>query len=114
MEILNLIFNACPRLRFLDVGTNSDARRPVPVVCRLLCSNVWDLTGNLSDLTVVSSRYYILLCSEILASEMHHVSELLVPGCGRPVLCLDMQDASGRKDGGIRTKWIWSISPTQV
>ena len=61
------------------------------------------LAGNLSDLTVVSSQYDILLCnrSEIhplgdgasvttLVSDMRHVSELLVPGFGRPVLlCLE-------------------------
>ena len=38
------------------------------------------LAGNLSDLTVASSQYDILLCSEIL------VSDMLVPGFGRPVL----------------------------
>ena len=44
------------------------------------------LTDKLSDLTVASSRYDILLCSEILVSDMHHMSELLVPRFGRPVL----------------------------
>ena len=42
------------------------------------CSNVRGLVGNLSDLTVTSSRY-ILLCSETLVSDMRHVSELRVP-----------------------------------
>ena len=42
--------------------------------------------GNLSDLTVASSQYDILLCSETLVSDMRHVSELLVPEFGRPVL----------------------------
>ena len=55
-------------------------------MCRLLCSNVRGLAGNLSDLTVASSRYDILLCSEILVTDMRHVSELLVPGIGRPAL----------------------------
>ena len=46
------------------------------------------LAGNLSDLTVASSQYNILLCSEILVSDMRQVSELLVPGFSRPVfLC---------------------------
>ena len=69
--------------------TNPGSRRPVPTVCRLLCSNVRGFAANLSDLTVASSRYEILLCSEILVSDMRHVSELLVPGfgLGRPVLC---------------------------
>ena len=47
------------------------------------------LAGNLSDLTVASSQYDILLCSETLVSDMRHVSEVMVPGFGRPVLlCL--------------------------
>ena len=40
--------------------TNPGPRRPVPAVCRILCSNVRGLAGNLSDLTVASSQYYIL------------------------------------------------------
>ena len=55
-------------------------------VCRIPCSNVRGLAGNLSDLTVASAQYDILFCSETLVSNMHHVSELLVPGFGRPVL----------------------------
>ena len=55
-------------------------------VCRMLCCNVLGLVGNLSDLTVASSQYDILLCSEILISDMRHVSEILVPGFGRSVL----------------------------
>ena len=35
---------------------------------------------------MVSSQYDILLCSEIFVSDMRHVSEVLVPGFGRPVL----------------------------
>ena len=66
--------------------TNPVPRRPVPDVCRIICSNVQSLTRNLSDLTVASSQYDILLCSETLVSDMRHVSELLVPGFGRPVL----------------------------
>ena len=38
------------------------------------------------DLTVASSQYVILLCSETLVSDMRHVSEVLVPGFCRPVL----------------------------
>ena len=74
------------RLRFLDVETNPDPRRPVPAVCRILSSNVRGLAGNLSDLTMASSQYDILLCSETLVSDMPHVSGVLVPGFGRPVL----------------------------
>ena len=35
---------------------------------------------------MASSQYDILLCSETLVSDMHHVSEVLVPGFGRLVL----------------------------
>ena len=46
------------------------------------------MAGNLSDLTVASSQYDILWCSETLVSDMRHVSEVLVPGFIRPVwLC---------------------------
>ena len=41
---------------------------------------------NPCDLTEALSRYDIMLCSETLVSDMHHVSELLVPGFGLPVL----------------------------
>ena len=86
MDFLYLISYGCLRLRFLDVETNSGPHRPVPAVCRILCSNVRGLAGNLSDLTVFSSQYDILLCSETLVSDLRHVWEVLVPGFGRTVL----------------------------
>ena len=86
MEFLYLIFYGCLRLRFLYVDTNTGQRRPAPAVCRILCSNVRGLAGNLSDLTVASSQYDIMFCSETLVSDMRHVSEVLVPGFCRPVL----------------------------
>ena len=86
MDFLYFIFYGCLRLRFLDVETNPGPRRPVPAICRILCSNVRGVAGNLSDLTVASSQYDILLCSETLVSDMRHMSEVLVPGFGRPVL----------------------------
>ena len=52
----------------------------------LLCSNEFGLAGNFSDLTVALSQYDILLCSDTFGSDMHHVSELLVPEFGHPVL----------------------------
>ena len=67
--------------------TNPGPRRPFPAVCRILCSNVRGLPcRNLSDLTVALPKYDIMLCSETLVSDMPHVSEVLVPGFGRPVL----------------------------
>ena len=80
MDFLYFIFYGRLRLRFLDVETNPDPRRPVPAVCRILCSNVRGLAANLSDLTAASSQYDILLCSETLVSDMRRVSEVLVPG----------------------------------
>ena len=66
--------------------TNPGPRHPVPAVCRILCCNVRSLAGNLSDLTVDSSQYGILFCYETLVPDVRHVSELLVPGFGHPVL----------------------------
>ena len=86
MDFIYLVFHGCLRLRFLDGETNPGLCGPVPAVCRILYSNVPGLAGNLSDLTVASSHYDILLCSETLVSDRHHVSEVLVPGFCRPVL----------------------------
>ena len=86
MHFLYLISYAILWLRFLDVDTDPGPRRPVLAVYRILCSNVRGLAGNLGDLTVASSQYDILFCSETFFSDMRHVSELLVPGFGRPVL----------------------------
>ena len=70
--------------------TNPGPRCPVPGACRILCSNVWGLSKNLSDVTEASSQYDLFLCSEALVSDRRHISELLVPGFGRPVLlCRD-------------------------
>ena len=74
MDFLYLIFYACLRLRFLDVETNPGSQRPVPAVCRILCSNVRGQAGNLSDLTVASSQYDMLLCSETKVSEHSSIS----------------------------------------
>ena len=49
---IKLIFYARLRLRFLNVGSNPGPWRPVSAVCRILCSNVWGLAGNLSNMTV--------------------------------------------------------------
>ena len=73
MDSLFLIFYGCLSLRFLDVETNPGPRRPVPDVCRILCSNVQGLARNLSDLTVATSQYDILLFSETFVSDFRHV-----------------------------------------
>ena len=90
MFSIHLIFYACLELRFSDVETNIGPQRPVPGACRILCSNVRGLAENLSYVTVASSQYDLLLCSETLVSDRRHISELLVTGFGRPVfLCRD-------------------------
>ena len=75
--------------------------------CRILCNNMRGLTGNLSDLTMVSSQYDILLCSETLVSDISHVSELR-HGSRNWSSCLVVpeQDASGPRDDSIRTRWL--------
>ena len=70
MDFLYLIFNGCLRIRFLDVETNPGPCRLEPAVCRILCSNVQGLAGNLRDLTVASSQYDILLCALRLWSQI--------------------------------------------
>ena len=67
------------KTRFPDVETNPGPRRPVPSACRILWSNVRGLSRNLSDLTMASSQFDVLLCLETLVSDMCHVSDLLVP-----------------------------------
>ena len=79
MGINHLLFYGCLRPRLPDVETCPGPRRPVPAVCRTLCSNVRGLLRNLSDLTVASSQFDILLRSETLVSDVRYVSKLLVP-----------------------------------
>ena len=108
MGTLHLKYYSCLRLRFPDVETNPGPRRPVAASCRILCSNV--LSGNLSDLTVASSQYDILLSSEILVSDLCHVSELLVPGFGRPVLLYTFAPPRFRTSQDPRTLIPLSVS----
>ena len=84
--IYSSYFYACMELRFPDVETNPGPGRLVPGACRILRINVRGLSRNPSNLTVASSQFDILLCSETLVWDRRHVSEFLVPGFGRPVL----------------------------
>ena len=90
--------------------TNPGPWRPVPAVCRIFCSNVWGLAGTLSDPTVASYQYDILLCSETLVSDVRHVSELLVPRFGSPVLCRGMMPLVRGMGAYVRDAWLQSIS----
>ena len=107
-----LIFFSCLRHRFLDVEINPCLRRYVPVVCRILCSNVRGLYGKLSYLTMASPRNDILLLSEILVSNLRHErccwSQVLV------VLSCAGQESSSPRNGCIHTRWIRSISQIQI
>ena len=71
--------------------TNPGPRRPVPGACRILCSDVRGLSKNLSDVTVASSQYDLLLCSETLVSNRRHMSEFLVPGLVVLYCCAGME-----------------------
>ena len=108
MEFLYLIFYACMRLRFLDLETNHGVL-DCPV-CRILCSNVRSLAGNLSDLTVASSQYDNTVVVRDFG--LRYASRVGVAGSRirPPCLVVPGQDASGR----IRTRWLRSISPTQI
>ena len=86
MGINYLLFHARLTLRFPNMETNPGPQCPDPAVRRILCSNVQDLSRNLTDLTMASSQFDILLCSETLVSDMRQVSLLLVPGFGHPVV----------------------------
>ena len=59
-----------PDIRFPDIESNSGRERPVPAVCKILCSNVLGLSGNRYDLTVELSHCIILLFSETLIFDM--------------------------------------------
>ena len=63
--------------------TNPKLRGSVPAVCRILCSNVRELSKNVLDVTVVSSQYDLLLRSKTLVSDRRQMWELLVPGFSR-------------------------------
>ena len=105
MEFRYLTFYSYTRLQFLDVETNPGRRRPLPTVCRLLSNNVQGLAGNLSDLTMASSQYDILLCSETWG--LRYALRVGVAGSRIWLSChvVPVQDASGPMVGGIHTRW---------
>ena len=82
---LIFIFYACLRLPFLDVVTNPDPLGPVPGICRILCSTVRALAGNLSDLIEALSQYDILARQRTVLQSILQTS-----GTGRKTLVSDM------------------------
>ena len=59
---------------------------PGPQFFRGLYCNIRGLKANLNDLSVASSKFDLLFCSETLVSEYRHVSELLIPNFSKPYL----------------------------
>ena len=87
--------------------TNPGPWRPVSTVCRLLCCNVRGLAGNLSDLTVASSQYDVVLRDFGLLS-------VTCRSCWFPDLvalsCCAGEGCLGPEGQGICTRWMFSIS----
>ena len=59
---ISYFFYACLNLRFPNVETNPGLWRPVPTVCRLLCSNLLSLARNLSMTYCCAQRLWSLIC----------------------------------------------------
>ena len=59
--------------------TNPGPRAAGRRTCKILCSNVRGLYGNINDLSVAASSYDLVLCSETMVSGHRHSSELAVP-----------------------------------
>ena len=93
MDFLYLTFLCLPETSVSGCGDKPWPAASSSAVCIIPCSNVRSLAGNLSDLTVASTQYDILLCSMTLVSDMSHVYELLVPGFGRGTMPLYHADA---------------------
>lgn len=87
MDISLFVFNSdnLKLLKFPDVELNPGPRAAAPVRCRLLCCNIRGLHCNIKDLTVASSGFDVIMCSETFVSRQRHMSELRIPGFSRPV-----------------------------
>ena len=69
-----------------DVESNpGPARRKF---CKFLYCNIRGLYGNLNELSLASTKYDIICCSETLVSDRRHSSELLLPNFNKPVQLL--------------------------
>ena len=69
-------------LRSGDIHQNPGPRND----CRILYSNIRGLKANLQDLSVASTKFDIIFCSETLVSSFRHTSELLIPNFNKPIL----------------------------
>ena len=50
---------------------------------------------NLSDLSLITRGGDVVFCSEMLVSSKRHISELMVPGFGRPIQLVRLIDFEG-------------------
>ena len=57
----------------VSVENDPGPLRPVPDVCKVLCSNIRGLSGSFGNLKVASSQYDILFCSVTSASDMKNI-----------------------------------------
>ena len=85
-SIIFLLYFACLVLRYPDVEENPGPRGSTSPRCRVMFSNINGLHGNLAELSVVSSRYDVVVCAETKATQFRHPAELLLPGFCSPVL----------------------------
>ena len=85
MGTLHLIFYLSLRLWFLDVETNPGPRRPFAASCEYYAAICGVCPGTLVTWPWLCLSM-IYCCSETLVSDLRHVSSLLEPGFGRPVL----------------------------
>lgn len=86
--VLRLLLSPDVELNPGPVGRSRD--------CRVLYANVRGLHGNLKDLTVQSREFDVLLCSETLVSDRRHLSELAIPGFGKPQQILQNERSRSR------------------
>ena len=56
--------------------------------CNILYSNIRGLYGNLRELSIASTKFDLICCSETLVSDRRHISELLLPNFNKPLLLL--------------------------
>ena len=112
MDFLYLIFYGCLRLRFLDVETNPGPPCPVPAVCRILCSNVRAWPGTLVTWPLL--RLGMIYCFAVrLWSQVCVTCRRCWFLVSVALSCVGAR-CLGPWDGCIRSRWLRSISPTQI
>ena len=74
-------------LRSSDVEKNPGPRASRRS-CLVVFANIRSLHRNWSDLSLIATGGAVVLCSEIIVSSKHHISEFMVPCFGRPMQLL--------------------------